>query len=174
MRAIIYLTNPKRVGNTPRMFDTLSNSLPRPLLFLKRAGQVLVVTYLVIGAFATWRSYYQVHSLDLKVDNAVLRPGSTITANLISYARNRIDVRFDLVQDNLIQTLGSQQVRGNEWALLDPRIRTAAPVVVLSRDVLDQFDARPVVVRITATGRPQWGRTPPPVVREMVVNIQRN
>ncbi|HET7287595.1 MAG TPA: hypothetical protein VFI71_08995 [Pyrinomonadaceae bacterium] len=132
------------------------------------------MTYLVIGAFATWRSYYQVHSLDLQVDNTVLRPGSTITANLISYARNRIDVRFDLVQDNLIQTLGSQQVRGNEWALLDPRIRTAAPVVVLSRDVLDQFEARPVVVRITAIGRPQWGRTPPPVVREMVVNIQRN
>ena len=156
------------------MFNTLPNSLPQPLLFLKRAGQVLVVTYLVIGAFATWRSYYQVHSLDLQVDNAVLRPGSTITANLISYARNRIDVRFDLVQDNLIQTLGSQQVRGNEWALLDPRIRTAAPAVVLSRDVLDQFEARPVVVRITATGRPQWGRTPPPVVRELVVNIQRN
>ncbi len=156
------------------MFDSLSNSLPRPLLFLKRAGQVLVVTYLVIGAFATWRSYYQVHSLDLQVDNAVLRPGATITANLISYARNRIDVRFDLIQDNHIQTLGSQQVRGNEWALLDPRIRTAAPVVVLSRDVLDQFEARPVVVRITATGRPQWGRTPPPVVREMVMNIQLN
>ena len=168
------MTNPKRVGTKPRMFDSLSNSLPRPLLFLKRAGQVLVVTYLVIGTFATWRSYYQVHSLDLQVDNAVLRPGATITANLISYARNRIDVRFDLIQDNHIQTLGSQQVRGNEWALLDPRIRTAAPVVVLSRDVLDQFEARPVVVRITATGRPQWGRTPPPVVREMLMNIQLN
>jgi hypothetical protein len=67
------------------MFNSLSNSVPRPLLFLKRAGQVVVVTYLVIGAFATWRSYYQVHSLDLQVDNAVLHPGSTITANLISY-----------------------------------------------------------------------------------------
>ena len=158
----------------PSMFSSPPNSLPRPLLFLKRAGQVLVVTYLIIGAFATWRSYYQVHSLNLQVDNSVLRPGSMITANLVSYARNRIDVRFDLVQDKHIQTLGSQQVPGNEWALLDPRIRTAAPVVVLSRDVLDQFEARPVVVRITATGRPQWGRTPPPVVREMVMNIQRN
>jgi hypothetical protein len=156
------------------MFNSLSNSVPRPLLFLKRAGQVVVVTYLVIGAFATWRSYYQVHSLDLQVDNAVLHPGSTITANLISYGRNRIDVRFDLIQDSHIQTLGSQQVRGNEWALLDPRIRTAAPVVVLSRDVLDQFEPRALVVRITATGRPQWGRTPPPVVREMVMNVQRN
>jgi hypothetical protein len=112
--------------------------------------------------------------LDLQVDNAVLHPGSTITANLISYGRNRIDVRFDLIQDSHIQTLGSQQVRGNEWALLDPRIRTAAPVVVLSRDVLDQFEPRALVVRITATGRPQWGRTPPPVVREMVMNVQRN
>jgi len=168
------LTIPGHAGTKRRMFDSLSNPLPRPLLFLKRAGQVFVVTYLIIGALATWRSYYQVHSLDLRVDDTILRPGSTITADLISYARNRIDVRFDLVQGNLVQTLGSQQVRGNEWALLDPRIRTAAPVVVLSRDVLDQFEARPVVVRITATGRPQWGRTPPPVVREMVMNIQRN
>lgn len=157
------------------MFDTLSNNLPRPLLVLKRACQLVVAIYLVIGAFATWRSYYQVHSLELQTDSSVLQPGSTITANLVSYARNRIDVRFDLIQNGHVETLASRQVPGNEWALLDPRIRKASPVVVLSQEVLGQFEARPVVIRVTATGRPQWGRVPPPVVREVVVlNIQRN
>jgi hypothetical protein len=46
LEGIIYLTNSKCAGSKPRMFNTLPNTLPRPLLFLKRAAQVLVVTYL--------------------------------------------------------------------------------------------------------------------------------
>lgn len=154
------------------MFDSVSNSLPRPLLILKRAGQILVVTYLIIGAVGTWRSYYQVHSLELQTDGVTLRPGSTITAKLVSYARNKIDVRLELVQDNRSETIASELVLGNEWALLDPRIRKSAPTVVLSPEMLNHFEAKPAVLRATAFGRSQWGRTPPPVVREVVVNIE--
>jgi hypothetical protein len=155
------------------VFDTLSNSLPRHLLILKRAGQVLVVTYLIIGAMATWRSYYQVHSFELQSDAATLRPGSTITAKLVSYGRNKIDVRIDLIQDQHSETILAELVPGNEWALLDPRITRTAPAVVLSKETLDHFEAKPVIIRATAFGRSQWGRTPPPVVREVVVNIEQ-
>jgi hypothetical protein len=156
------------------VFESLSTSLPRPLHLLRRAGQLLVATYLVIGAIATWRSYYQVHSLELQTDSAVLRPDSTITTKLVSYARNKIDVRVDLIQDSHFETIASQLVLSNEWALLDPRMRDASQTVVVSREILDHFDARPIRVRVTAIGRPQWGRTPPPVVRELVMNIHRN
>ena len=156
------------------MFESLSPTRSRPMLLLKRVCQVFVATYLVIGAFATWRSYYQVHSLDLQTDSATLRPGSTITTNLISYARNRIDVRLELIQDNHLEMLSAQQVPGNEWALLDPRIRRASQTVTLSQDLLNRFEPKPVVMRVTAFGRPQWGRTPPPVVRELVLDLQPN
>ena len=152
------------------MFESLSNNLPRPLLILKRAGQLLVVSYLVIGAIATWRSYYQVHSLDLQADSPVLQPESTITTRLVSYARNKIDVRLELIQDSHSETIASELVLSNEWALLDPRIRRSSQTIVLSKETLDHFEARPIRVRVTATGRPQWGRTPPPVVRELVLN----
>jgi hypothetical protein len=154
------------------VFDSLSNNLPRPLLILKRAGQLLVGTYLVIGLFATWRSYYQVHSLDLQTDSAVLRPDSTISTRLVSYARNKIDVRLELIQDSHSEIIASELVLSNEWALLDPRIRSSSQTIVLSQEILDHFEARPIRVRVTATGRPQWGRTPPPVVRELVINKQ--
>ena len=156
------------------MFDSLSPNRSRPMVLLKRVCQVFVATYLVIGAFATWRSYYQVHSLDLQTDNTVLRPGSMITTNLVSYARNRIDVRLELIQGNHLETLSAHQVLSNEWALLDPRIRRASQTVTLSQDLLNRFEAKPVLMRVTAFGRPQWGRTPPPVVRELTMEIQRN
>jgi hypothetical protein len=156
------------------VFDSLSNKLPRPLLILKRVGRVLVGTYLIIGAFATWRSYYQVHSLDLQTDSAVLRPDSTITTKLVSYARNKIDVRLELIQDSHSEVIASELVLSNEWALLDPRIRSSSHTIVLSQELLDHFEAKPIRVRVTATGRPQWGREPPPVVRELVLNKQQN
>ncbi|HKU73263.1 MAG TPA: hypothetical protein VJR02_05050 [Pyrinomonadaceae bacterium] len=152
------------------MFDSVSNKLPRPLLILKRAGQLVVGTYLIIGAFATWRSYYQIHSLDLQTDSAVLRPDSTITTKLVSYARNKIDVRLELIQDNHSEIIASELVLSNEWALLDPRMRSSSQRVVVSQEVLDHFEAKPIRVRVTAIGRPQWGRTPPPVVRELVLD----
>jgi hypothetical protein len=135
---------------------------------------VLVVTYLIIGAIATWRSYYQVHSLEVQTDSAVLRPDSTITTKLVTYARNKIDVRVELIQDTHLETIASQLVLSNEWALLDPRMRDASQTVVVSRETLDHFDAKPIRVRVTAIGRPQWGRTPPPVIRELVMNVERN
>jgi hypothetical protein len=143
-------------------------------MILKRVGQLLVGTYLVIGLIATWRSYYQVHSLDLQTDSSVLRPDSTITTRLVSYARNKIDVRLELIQDSHSETIASELVLSNEWALLDPRFRRSSQTVVLSQEMLDHFNAKPIRVRVTATGRPQWGRTPTPVVRELVLNKHQN
>ena len=143
-------------------------------MILKRVGQLLVGTYLVIGLIATWRSYYQVHSLELQTDSSVLRPDSTITTRLVSYARNKIDVRLELIQDSHSETIASELVLSNEWALLDPRIRRSSHTVVLSQEILNHFVAKPIRVRVTAIGRPQWGRTPPPVVRELVLNKHQN
>ena len=55
---------------------------------------------------------------------------------------------------------------------LDPRSRHASQINLLTADLLSRFEAGKAKVRATAVGRPQLSRTPPPVVREVEVDIQ--
>ena len=64
-----------------------------------------------------------------------------------------------------------QYLSDNDWAFLDPRPRQAAQTSVLTFDVLSRFEKGKALLRATALGRPQLGRTPPPVVREVEVEI---
>jgi len=59
-------------------------------------------------------------------------------------------------------------------AFFDPRAKSATQQVVLNANHLAGFQPGEALLRATATGRPQWGRTPPPVVREMKVQITHN
>jgi len=93
---------------------------------------------------------------------------------MVSYARGPVDVRIELVQDQHSATVGLQRVCGNEWALFDPRPQHGQQTVAVTEDILKQFADGKATVRATATGRPQWGRLPPPLIREKVVSIQRS
>jgi hypothetical protein len=67
-----------------------------------------------------------------------------------------------------------QQVPKNEYAFFDPRPRRASQNVVLTPEVLARFQPGPGRLRGIATGRAQWSRVPPPVVKELAVEIQPN
>jgi hypothetical protein len=129
--------------------------------------------YLVIGMISAYRAFYQVHNVEIQSDN-VLRSGSAITTSVVSYARGPVDVRIELVQDGRSATVAAMRVRGNEWALFDPRTQHGSQTNVLTAEVLKQFANGKAIVRATAVGRPQWGRLPPPLIRERTVNIQRD
>ena len=156
------------------MFENPPIKTALPLLMLKRACFVLLAAYLSIGMIAAYRAYYQVHSLELKTAESILRRGSAVTTNVVSYARTTVDVRLELVQDARVQTLATQRIPGNEWAFFDPRSRQGSQITVLTEDVLQRFEPGLAHVRATAIGRPQWTRLPPPVVREFPVIIQRD
>jgi hypothetical protein len=121
---------------------------------------------------ALYRALTQIHSLELQSDG-VLRSGSAVKATVVSYARVPIDVRIELVQDDHAETVAFQLVQKNEWSLLDPRTREATQTAVLTDDVLERFESGKAMVRATATGRLQFDRLPPPLVREVFVDIQR-
>lgn len=156
------------------MFDSIAIKSARPLVFLKRVCFVLLSVYMVIGLIAAYRAYYQVRSLELQSGNSILRPGSSIQTTLVSYARTTVDVRLELIQGAHTETLATMRVPGNEWAFLDPRSRRASQTAMLTADVLNRFEAGTAQLRATAIGRHQWMRLPPPVVRELAVEIQRN
>ena len=100
-----------------------------------------------------------------------LRDGSVVETTLVSYARTTIDVRLELIQGSHAETIATKRVRGNEWALFDPRSRQASESTVLTAELLDRFNKGPAQLRATAVGREQWTRLPPPVVREIIVAI---
>ena len=154
------------------MFESRTIAETRAIVFLKRGFKIIVSVYLVIGMISAYRAFYQVRSLDLQADD-VLQSGSTITTNVVSYARGPVRVRLELLQEDHSVTIATQFVRGNEWGLFDPRTQHGSQTTFVSDEVLKQFADGQAIVRATATGVPQWGRLPPPLVRERSVTIQQ-
>ena len=154
------------------MFDSLTIRDARPLAFMKRTFQVAVGAYLVIGLIAGYRAWYQVHSLDLTTSGPTLRSGSPVTTKVVTYARTPVTVRLELIQGTHSEVLSTRGVRGNEWAFFDPRPRQASQTFLLTSEMLARFRKGPAQLRATATGRPQLSRLPPPLVRELAVDIQ--
>ena len=155
------------------MFETLTIHEARSISLLKTAFRVLVGTYLVIGLIAGYRAYYQVHSLQFDVSEKVIHVGSVVNTRIISYARTPISVRLELIQGGHAEELSRQNVHDNDWAFLDPRPKQALQTTILTADMLGGFQEGPARLRVTALGRPQLSRTPPPVVREQQVEIRR-
>ena len=171
------------------MFQPLPSQRSVAFVLLKRLCLVLLSVFLVIGLISAYRAWYQVKSLDPKLTGfgSVVRPndrrtesvfgimnGSVFEADLVSYARTHIDVRLELVQGTNSETLAFGPLPGNQWGFWDPRTRRRSFKAVLTDEVLNHFQPGSARLRATATGRHQWMRLPPPVVREMAVELPGN
>ena len=146
---------------------------PRWMVLLKRVLLLIVLVHLVIGLISAYRAYFQIHSLELTTEH-VLKSGSVIKTNVVTYGRSFADVRLELVQNGKAVQLYDQHVRANEFGFYDPRTQSASFSVQITPQMLEQFAAGPAVVRATAVGREQWTRLPPPLVREVNVTIGTN
>ena len=155
------------------MFDNLTIRDTRPIAIVKRAFQILVSAYLVIGLIAGYRAFFQIHSLEVSANEQTLHSGSVITTNVVTYARVPITVKLELIQGAHSEELATKGVRDNEWAFLDPRPHHASQTLIITPEVLGHFQNGVGLLRATAIGRMQLSHTPPPVVREIPVEIQR-
>ena len=153
------------------MFEDLAIKEACSIILFKRAFKLLVGAYLVIGLMAGYRAWYQVKSLQLESTDAVLRSGSAIETTVVSYARTPIEVRLELVQGAHSETFAVQHIPDNTWAFLDPRSLQASQTAVLTGNFLERFGTGKAKLRATAIGRPQLSRLPPPLVRELEVDI---
>ncbi len=157
---------------TSGLFENPLRREARPLVFLKRGVQILLALYLVSGLESSYRAYYQVHSLDIRSTDQMLRAGSSVETKVVSYGRTPVDVKVELIQGQASETLAVQFVSSNYFAALDPRWRQATQTIVITPGMLARFQAGPAMLRATAIGRHQWMRLPPPVVCEATVEIQ--
>lgn len=156
------------------MFDSLSARESRPLAVLRRAVLALLALCFVTAVASGYRAYYQVRSLELRLDEPTLREGSVIRVEVSGSGRTMIDVRLELIQGEHSETLAERRLPGNDWAAFDPRPDDAAYNVALTPEHLARFRGGAAKVRVTATGRHQWMRLPPPTVRETEVEILRD
>ena len=153
------------------MFETAAIRDTRVIAWVKRACLIVVSVYLVIGMVAAYRALVQVRRFEIQSPD-VLRPGSEVSAMVVSYARVPLDVQIELVQDGHSEIIAVHRVPKNEWSLLDPRTRESSQTVFLTNDILNRFAEGNAVVRATVIRRQQLGRHPSPVIRERPVNIQ--
>ena len=153
------------------MFETLTIKDSRPIVWLKRWMIAMIVALLVIGAVSAHRAYFQVRSLEVKAPSQ-LTDGSLIQVEAVCSGRNKVDIEAELIQGEHSEALFNLRVPGNNLAFFDPRAQRLGYVAVLGDDTLQHFQPGPARLRVVATGRPQWGRRPPPTVRELEVTIQ--
>jgi hypothetical protein len=155
------------------MFDGLSNKDSRPIALLKKAIIIFLALFLVIGAMSSHRAYVQGRNLELHFTERILRSGSMIRTTVVSSGRAPIDVQLDLIQGAHSETIAVYRVRASTYSFFDPRTRHASHTAVITPEFLAQFQTGTAQLRATAIGRHQWTRLPPPVVREITVEIQR-
>jgi hypothetical protein len=154
------------------MFYSLSVKDAWPIVILKRATQVFLALCFVTALVSGHRAYFQVRSLELQLTETTLHDGTVIQTTVVSSGRTHVDVRVELIQGTHVETLAVQRVLGNDWGAIDPRQQHGSQSIVLTSEFLERFQAGTVQVRATATGRPQWTRLPPPVVREASAEIR--
>jgi hypothetical protein len=155
------------------VFKSLPSRDARPVALFQKATLVLVALCVVTALASGYRAYFQVYSLELHVPEPVLRGGSVIRTEVVGSGRTTVSVRLELIQGGRAETLAVEHVRGNDWAALDPRPRRASRAATLTPELLARFAEGAARLRATATGRPQWTRLPPPLVRETAVEVRR-
>lgn len=153
------------------MFESLTTKDARPIAWLKRAIVAVSAALLVIGAMSAHRAYFQVRSLEVKAPQ-LLTNGSVVEVALVCSGRNWVDVQAELIQGEHSEALLNFRVPGNNLAFFDPREQHATQTGALNSGTLNLFQPGAATLRVVATGRPQWGRTPPSTVRELAVTIQ--
>lgn len=153
------------------MFEPVTIKDAPPIVWLKRFIVTVFAALLLIGGVSAHRAYFQVRSLEVNAPQS-LTDGSAIDVAVVCSGRNMVDVEAALMQSGHSERLFEFRVPGNNLAFFDPRAQHASKTIVLSNETLSHLQPGPAILRVVATGRPQWGRRPPPTIRELNVTIQ--
>ena len=154
-------------------FETPWSEESRGLVIVKKVIWVFVGVNFIFMVMSGYRAYYQVRSLDLRLVESVLRSGISVEVITESYGRDPITVRLDLIKGAKTKTLGGIRIPPNYIPAVDPRVKRVSMTVTLTPELLAGFESGPAQLRATALGRPEFGRTPPPLIREASVQIKQ-
>lgn len=118
-----------------------------------------------------YRAIWQVSSVEVSASSAVLRPGSTVRARIVTSGRTHARLDVALVQGGRSETLTSLYVPASRHSKTDPRGQRASLAIVLTPTVLSRFHAGPATLRAVGRGSSQFLHVPPPRIRDVPVQI---
>ncbi len=144
---------------------------PRSLRVLFWIVAPFAAAHIILATISGYRAIVQVYHVELTTDAPTLRAGSSIVVALATSGRATIDGALELIQPTHAETLAVLRVPGHTNASYDPRTIHASQRVTLTSEQLERFHAGRARLRVTANGRSQWLRVPPPVIREQAVEI---
>ena len=142
---------------------------PATYRVLKRVTLAVVAVWLPLAAWSGYRAIVQIFRLELHAP-ASLTAGAIIRANVVTSGRTHADLSVELVQGSRTVPLGAAFVQGNSDGALNPLPVRGSIAVTLFPQHVTGWGPGPVTVRVTAVGRSQWLRLPPPTVRETRVS----
>lgn len=139
---------------------------------LRRATIAVAIVHFSLAAVSGYRAVVQIYSASLVTDGSTLHEGSRIAAKVVTAGRTWVDVTVDLNQRGKRASLGKMRVDSNDSFFYDFRPKRARLDLVVSREMLTGFARGPASLRVTAEGRSQWLRIPPPKIDEVPVTLE--
>ena len=130
-----------------------------------------LAVHAVLFPLSGFRAWVQVYSLDLWSSSKDAAPGTRIVAKVATSGRIGIAVNLTARQGSNSLLLGSKTIPSNRQAIYDPRSRRDSLVVILDDRLLRELGPGSISIVATATGRPQFTRLPPPVVKHLTMDI---
>ena len=145
---------------------------PASLRILKWVLVPFIAVHVVLATISGYRAIVQVYHVEIGIDSTRLRPGSTIAMHVATSGRTPVDAELELIQAARVETLAVLLIHDHRNASYDPRTIHASRRVVLTADEISHFAPGPALLRVTANGRSQWLRVPPPVIVQRSVQIE--
>jgi len=133
----------------------------------------VVIPFSIAGAAASYRAYFQLRRLEIRIGKADLHPGSEIQVAAVSSGRVPVTITVQIIQGGQSCVLDSRIVPASREPFFDPRTVQGRMSVQVGPEMLASFSEGPAVLRATLRGRPQWMREPPPLLREITVRVSR-
>jgi hypothetical protein len=141
------------------------------VLWVRRVLITIACVHILFFCWAIFRRLRQILRIELTVSSAVLRPGSTVSYDVITSGETMNRIRLELLQGAHSEVLLEQRAAVNGVSAYDPRVFRYTPTVVITPAVLARFTPGPATLRLTGFGGQKLLQTPAPRVRELPVQL---
>lgn len=157
---------------TARLFDHRLSEEWIGFTILRRVIIAAAIVHFSLAAVSGYRAIVQVYRVAIESSSLNLTTGSPVTARIVTSGRTFVNAKLELIQRGQAATIASVLVRENDFFFYDPRPHREAFVALVPRDVFTRFKPGTAVLRLTAAGRSQLLRVPPPKVQEMQIHLR--
>jgi len=157
---------------TARLFDNRLSQEWIGFTILRRVIIAAAILHFSLAAVSGYRAIVQVYRVSIETGSQNLTAGSPVTARIVTSGRTFVNTKLELLQGGQAATIASVAVGENDSFFYDPRPHRESFVAFVPRDVFARFSPGSAVLRLTATGRSQLLRVPPPKVQELQIHLR--